>query len=74
MVLTFSWKGLCPMGVVGKGHLSRPSYHDDSSALQPWGRRSLIGQLHKPPGSPVGGRERWTDTGDKQAQSETDTS
>lgn len=67
MVLTFSWKGLWLAGVAGKGHLSQPSYHDDSSALQPRGRRNLIVWLHKPPGSPVGGR--WTDRwADKQGE------
>lgn len=69
--LTFSSKGLWLEGVAGKGRLSRLSYHDDNSALQPRGRRNLIGWLHKPPGSPVGGR--WTDRWvDKQGEKKED--
>lgn len=78
-MLTFSWKGLWPVGVVGKGHLSPLSYQDDSSALQPRGRRNLIERLRKPPGSPASGRKmdrycRWVINRQKDRKKQTDRS
>lgn len=50
------------MGVDGRGHLSPPSCHGDSSALRQRGRRrSPTGLLRRPPGSPATEVDRHSD-------------